>query len=512
MSSRIIARNSVWGALDMGMDYLSAFVISVLVARAMGPAKLGHYNYVLWVAQMSVSLAMFGIPSATRKYVAEFVGAGKPLWAVAMSRSAFQFQFVTSLVVLGAGLAVTFTVVPPEQRGFILLAVLSLPLSMMMAIPSAVCAAIQDFSATAVPSIVAMVVQALGVLLTLKFQWDLVGLTAALLAGRITDCSLRFLIGPRRFREYLASNFGAVAREVPPLPDEIRRRMVRFCWQSTALLALNLIVWNRSEMFFLRHFSDIRAVAFYSLSFGIVQAALAAAQPFTGAATSGLLLQQGRDPAGTAPFAAVFLRFLSLLAVPITLGIAAVSAPLLNLVYGPAYGPAIPVLTVAAGFAVVASLRGPAMQMLAATDQQGFLVKWGLVMAVLTLALDWWWIFFWGAMGAAAANGVSQLVATAGIWIYVMRRFSFPMPWSALLKIFFSGVVMALSVAGLVRLLPPAPGLGVGVLTGVVVYLFMLRWTRALNDRDRERLLSLQGSVPPVLRRWYVLSVQSVAA
>ena len=54
-------------------------------------------------------------------------------------------------------------------------------------------------------------------------------------------------------------------------------------------------MWDRSE-FFLLTFSPLREVAFYSLSFNIVQQVLILPRVFTQGIAAHLLVERGRDP------------------------------------------------------------------------------------------------------------------------------------------------------------------------------------------------------------------------
>jgi len=59
---RTVLHNTLWTSLDQVIGFLLFTATSILVARNMGPSKLGHYNYVLWIAQMTTALGSFGVP------------------------------------------------------------------------------------------------------------------------------------------------------------------------------------------------------------------------------------------------------------------------------------------------------------------------------------------------------------------------------------------------------------------------------------------------------------------
>ena len=130
---------------------------------------------------------------------------------------------------------------------------------MLLAVASAINWARSDFAPNTISSIAASTVHVASVLASLALGLDLPGLAAALLLSRVVDCALRFALLRRRWPA-----FQALLASQTSLPGDLRARIVRFGAQSTVLLVLDLVVWNRSEVFFLKQLCDIRAVAFFS--------------------------------------------------------------------------------------------------------------------------------------------------------------------------------------------------------------------------------------------------------
>ena len=65
---------------------------------------------------------------------------------------------------------------------------------------------------------------------------------------------------------------------------------------------------------------------------------------------------------------------------------AAVADPLLRLLYGEKYLLAIPVLQLLAMFGTFAALLNPSEQILIATENQGFFIRWNIAMIVVFVA------------------------------------------------------------------------------------------------------------------------------
>lgn len=506
MRSALIARNSLWIALDVVSALIGGAVISVLVARLMGPERLGHFSYVMWVAGMAGTLATSGIAVALRRYAAEAVGRSDWVTVRALVRTTFRWQAVAATVVISSGTAVVVTLVPPQHRAFTLLAVLSVFPFMLMAISAGAVEATQRYDKSVKASVMGNLTNLLGTIAAVAFGWDLVGLTAALLASRLLDCILRY----RAYRECFASIPDTPSRE--SLDPSLRGRVVRFAGQTTVLLAINVVVWDRSEVFFLKQLGPIQEVGFYSLSFSIVRQVLTIPGILAAAAGANLLVEQGRDPARLGSVAAQVVRFLGLLSFPLALGLAAISGPLVRLLYGEAFRPAIPVLVVVAVLGLSNAFLMTAEHLLAATENQGFRWRWGAVAAALNITFDLLFIPWAGALGAAVANGLAQGVATAGLWAFVIRRLGVRPPWSRLSRMLLSAFLMALLCGVVASLLPLLPGLVIAVLLGLITYPVLLRLTRSLDMSDQPRLLSLEGYLPGWLGARYAQVVRLVAA
>ena len=74
MNSRTIAKNSFWYGIETLTNLLLSFFTSVIIARSIGPEKLGYFLYMWWVAGVAGMVGSLGIPAATRKYMSEYFG------------------------------------------------------------------------------------------------------------------------------------------------------------------------------------------------------------------------------------------------------------------------------------------------------------------------------------------------------------------------------------------------------------------------------------------------------
>ena len=493
MNSTTISRNSFWFGLETGANFVAALCTSIAVARALGPEKLGHFVFIGMLASFASSLGSLGIPATAGKYMAEYLGRGEPGVARAVFFKTFRLQALLSLVITVATLAFYYVF---GERQFLPVAALLigsiLPL-MLGSIAAQANVASENLLANVPGSLVSTVVYTVFVVLTLHFHWELVGLGVSLMTSRVAELAVRLIPTVRRIRQWPEK----------PLPEQLRGRMLSFSKNSVVLLLLSLIVWDRSEMFFLKHFwVDARQIAFYSVAFNLTEKMQIATQVFGAATRSSLMAQFGRDESSLGGMVATAIRYNAIMAVPIHIGVAALSAPLLLLLYGQRYVAVIPLLSIAAILAIPKALIPPLTDGLAAKDRQALVVRWMSVTAIVDLALDAALIPHWGAMGAVFANGSAQLFAALVLMGIARKTLQFHLPVKQLAGAGASGLVMGALVWGIVtRGLPPPTTLLLGLATGAIAFLLMLRLTRSLNATDGRRLEQIGSRFPLPVRR-----------
>jgi O-antigen/teichoic acid export membrane protein len=196
--------------------------------------------------------------------------------------------------------------------------------------------------------------------------------------------------------------------------------------------------------------------------------------------------------------------YMILSCLPMLLGAACLSGPLVRILYGAQYLPAISVFALVAIFAIPKSILAPAQTLLYATEDLGFLLKWGCMCAAVNIVFDLLLIPNHGAYGAAVANGMAQTLAAVGIWWRAISRFDLGLQVHVIMKVVVASLLMATSVLLVIsRPLPITVKAIAGVLTGIVAFLISLRLISALQDEDRQRLISAGSSIPGGLKPWY---------
>lgn len=499
MNTQVIARNSGWYGIEIGVQFVSGLATSIAIARVLGPEKLGPFVYVAWLMSIAVSLGGLGIPAATCKYMGEYLGRGDQETTREIFFLTLRLQVVLAVAVSGVAMAIAYATVDRSKLAFVMTLAAGLLPAMINSIPAQANAAAEDFGANVLASLVGSSVYTIGVVLVLYFGWELTGLAVNVLVMKSTELIVRVVPVVRRLRQ--------VPRGV--LTADLRRRLFVFSRQNVALLFLSAIVWDRSEMLFLQFFSTARQLAFYSVVFNVTERLRIFPTVFGSAVKPTIMAQFGRDPAKLNAIASSAVRYLGLVVLPINFGIAALSGPLINLLYGSKYLEVIPLLAISVLLAIPKALLSPMEALMGATENQHVIVRWTVVVAIVNLTLDLLLIPAHAALGAVIANGVAQMVITVILFARAVRLFHLRLPVLELAKIFVCSGAMALPVwlTGSLGLNPLLTVLA-GVAVGSAVFLFMLRTTQSLDRTDLERVQQIQGSVPYGLGLWLSRGVQ----
>jgi O-antigen/teichoic acid export membrane protein len=283
-----------------------------------------------------------------------------------------------------------------------------------------------------------------------------------------------------------------------PLPAEIRKRMFSFSGFSTGLMILQIVIWDRSDIIFLKLLQpDIRQLAFFSVCFSVTDRLMRIPQTFANALSATQMAEYGRDKERLFKMTSEASMYVLLGALPILVGVACIGSPFVRVMYGSQYLPAIPVFIVVALLSIPRAILTPAQTLLYSAEDLGFILKWGFAAALINVLLDIAWIPTHGALGAAWANGLAQTFAAVSIWGRVLLRYPVRIDMPALLRLAAATLAMAVVVLSIMATpLIPVVKLSVAIPLGVVVFVVTSRIFMVLRKDDRRRLLVLSALLP----------------
>jgi O-antigen/teichoic acid export membrane protein len=491
-----IAGNAAWSALRFVAGVLGALLTSILVARYLGPTEFGTYRLAMSLVWVLEVVSVLAFPNATTKFVAEVSGR----WGPARAGAVMAFFGGRATAAYAAGLLLLLALrhrladfYRTEALASLLIpAALAVLPGLWYGLLAAGLQGLQRFGA-------------LGTVAVAQAVATLAGTVVVLVAGGGAWELFVLAIAANALGVALAAHAGgADLRPQPPgeLGPELRGRMWRYGLTLGALGIPAALLSERLEVFFLGRFWTPADVAFYSLAVNLALHARRLGPSALGEVLFPVIsrLEGGRDLWGVANAYVHSTRYLVMAGWPLGLGGALLAEPLIQVLFGSAYGPAVPVMVILVVAAGVVAMGHPAVAVIYSQERHRFLIVSLLAIVGLNIALDFLLIPRWAAVGAALANatvqGVLLLVQTA----YVSRWLGVRPPVAVVLRSLGASVV-ALAPAAVLRAWAAGPlPVVVLVVGGVAAYPWLLAGFGALVEADLARLRAIEAALPSPVR------------
>lgn len=492
VNTRTILRNTAWFALENVISFGASLISSFLIARTLGPVRMGYLVYVMWVVNIASSLGGIGIPATTRKYMAEFIGANERGAARHIYLRTLLAQAGTATVATLGSLVWVFLYVTPEYRTAAILLVLSIWPSMVNSVSAFANVATEDLSSNLPASVASTLTFFVTILLTVILHWGVLGVASSMLTMRVVDFTVRFVPTYRRVNGWRG--------EGAAVPADLQRRMQSFALQSLTGMLLTLVVWDRSEVLLLKHFSsDIRQVAFYSVAFGLAERLLVFPTVFASATGASMFAQYGRDRSRLPALTASSARYLGLTSIPLHIIATALAGAALLTFYGKAYAGALVVATAAPLLCGAKAFLTPVQILFETLERQTYFIYATLGASVIDVAVAIALIPRYGALGAAIGSGVAQMICVGTLWWLAIHKHKVQLPW-----LFFGKVTGISAVAAIVGYLcvmrtPPVVGLILGGVLSTLTFLALAGLARVFEPEDLNRFKVLVESCPAAL-------------
>jgi O-antigen/teichoic acid export membrane protein len=437
-------RNILFSGARLVVSAGATICVSAIMARTLGPQNMGVYSYAMWIVGTLGILANIGLPAALTKYVAEFMGSGDSATAVRVGKRLLRTQLIVGLSVAGLTACLWFFRTP--YRSIIVLAAVMILLQALQQGLLAALAGVQRFDRIAWISLYAALVQVASVGIAALLHAGVMGMLWATLAGLVLGTWLSYRAVDQLLLK-LSVAPSSLAFSAPDTKD-VFVRIRKFSITISYILLLDTIVWQRSEVLFLKWYSTLPQIAFYTLAFSIATKLSEVSGTFS--STLLPLYSESFGRHGLREIGQVYvkaLKYLQMVMVFPCLLAAAICKPLVELLYGSNYSPVVLPLQLLLVSLAITSIGVVGSPLLVGTEKQSFIAKYGTFVAILNIAMDLVLIPHHGALGAAIANCTAQVVGVLGGTIYVIRYAQASFPWRTTATIYFAAVVSVLPVA-----------------------------------------------------------------
>ena len=486
--------NSAFNAGRLIFGIAAGLVSSAVVARSLGKFEMGRYAYAIWIASLLVSIAHGGIPTALTRFVAEAAARETGYSVRKLVVRLLTWQVALALLVcLAASVILSF--VHTTDTVLYLLAILSvLPQAILQASTGAL-AGEQRFGKIALLSSVGALLNVGGVLAAAVMHCTAVGMLAAVaIASTLTAAT-----GLWALHSFLDFPRQAVGKTIARADPGIMLRIGRFSFVVWCLVLLDMVVWDRSEIFFLKRYLPISEVAAYSIAFTLVIQVWRVANTVSSNLTPIAADAIGRgEPERAGQLFYRGVRYVHAILIPACILGIGLCQPIILILYGRQFASAVIVLQILLAVPVLMTLTEVATATIYAFEKQTFWLLALLPSTLLNIVLAWLLVPRQGAVGAALASVIAQACDT-GISLWWASRISKTgIPLISVLRIW--GVAVCAAAPAIVTTLR-ANGMVLTVILaagGAGVFLLVLRKT---GDFSHNEVEAMREALAALIRR-----------
>jgi O-antigen/teichoic acid export membrane protein len=452
----------IWQLASRLWPQVSTLVLSVVVARFLGPDDFGRQSFIAFVSVCAISFFSGGLSVAVLRFVAELLGRGEQGAISQLVRWGIAIQFVGAAIGGGA-LVITGAAGAVPEFAWILAGVAT-AIAIAHTIPHSTLIAAQRFRTEAVIGLVTDLVAVPTQIAVLAAGGGIAGIFGvqagvAMINLVWTSVSARAVLRER-------------APRGKPRPELWRARFTRYALYNTLIALLSLVIWRRSEFFFLDAYSTDAQIGIYSIAFATVTALVLIPETLAAvmAPAFATLFGAGQRDRMISGYGRG-VRILLVLALPLTTATAALVPTLLEVVYGRDFAAAGDVLLVMIVLFPLLPLYQVSNAVLVGMGKAAIPLVIGIVAAVINIGLAFVFIPDLDAIGAAIAVTVAQGAVSAMTVAYAISLTgSVRIDPGTLLRALVASAVAGGAGFAVVATLGGVPGLALGSLTWLAAF------------------------------------------
>jgi O-antigen/teichoic acid export membrane protein len=403
---------ATWQVAGRLVPQVTTVILSVAIARLLGPPDFGRQSFIAFVSLSVITLVSTGMSVGLTRYSAELLGRGEGGGVWHLVRLTAAIDLLGALA--GGGVLVAVGALGAEPAAAWQLAGLATALSIMQTVPNSVLMGVQRFREAAMIGLSTNLIATPAVIAAVAAGGGIAAIFAVQALVAAVNLALTFAVGRRALRT------------VVPVETELdrgtRSRFLRFAAITTADTLIFLIVWRRSEFFFLDAYSTNTQIALYSIAFATVSTLVLIPQTLGAVMSPAFATLHGagqweriRSGYGRA------MRLVTLAAIPIAAAGFALGPAAIELIYGGDYSGAGPILLVMLALFLLIPAFSVSTALLEGMGRAIIPLVLSAIAGAVNIGLDFLLIPRWEGIGAAVASTIAQSVAMIPLVVYTIR-------------------------------------------------------------------------------------------
>lgn len=444
---------------EYGSQYTGKFLVfisTVILARILLQEDFGLAGYALIVIGFLEILEGLGIGSAIIYHYEDNERLDTAFW-IGLGMGVILFLVTWFLVAPLAGLFFRDPQVVPITRTL----GLTFPISAFHLVHRALLTKKLAFGRKFVPEMARSITKGVISIILALLDFGAWSLIIGQLAGTAAETLVYWLIVPwrpqLRFQSKLVSSLLGYGTKV------------------IAIEGLGILMLN-ADYLLIGRYMTAAALGTYTLAFRVPELLVKQFCNIVGNVTFPIYSQLRDDPQALQRGFLKTMRYMTLLTIPMGLGLALVSRPFVLIFFTEKWTDAIPVMSAISLYTLLRSLVFNAGSVYKATGRPGLLSRLSLIQTVVTIPLLWWAVVTYNTILAVAWAQVALAAVFGAIKLILAGRLV-NVPVSDLLKTLYPGLsagflmtVAVLLVGFLLPGMPPVVELVVKIVVGVSVY------------------------------------------
>jgi O-antigen/teichoic acid export membrane protein len=494
-----LIKNSLFTLFNSFFMMSTSWIISIWIARQLGPTNYGIFSLVLWLTGTISWLIGMGLIHAVTKFIAEGKGKAdhKNLTPILLYVLKIEIiiSLITTLILIFLKTSIADYFFSPNESFYLFIAALGLLPGIITAIFSATIEGIQKFEYFTYANLIISPLSFSAKIIVLLLGFGITGLLIVMLSFSFVNVLFYFIV--------LKNEGFFKSGDKGTIDATLRQRIQQYNKSVIAILLCDKIIWDKSENFFLGRFCTSQEIGFYNLGYNVAQRFISIL-PTT--------FWRVLFPAMSSYFGSgnkrkmrrlFFLstRYLAFITFPVGVAGIILSYQIIHYLYGHEFIGAQRVLQIIFASSVISTLSNPASAVLYGFDKQSFIYKFGSLLAIINIGLDLLLIRRYGAMGAAICYGITTIIGSVGGLLYTCRSMRLRYPVVSIAKITFATIIMGIAMEIVILQNGKIPGFILSTLTGIIVYLVSAVVLGTFEKEDYDLLQNIRRVCPGGLKK-----------
>jgi len=508
--SLILIKNSILVLFNAIFMFLTGWVISIWVARQLGPSFYGIFTLVLWFTDSCTWFIAMGFTHAITKFISEYKGKNAnelltPI-IVFVLKIELIFSIICILLLVFFRKEISSYFFNPQQAIFFTIAFIGILPGIITAILSSAIDGIQKFEYFTLANLIITPLSFIAKCVVLYLGKGIIGLLLVMLFFSFVNVI---------FYMFVLIKEKVIKKDelFKPLPKEIKKRILKYNFSVLAILFCDKIVWDKSENFFLGRLCVSEQIGFFNLGFNLVQRLISFIPFMFWRVLFPAMSQYSGLKESDKMKRLYFLstRYIAFASFPTGIGGAILSYNIIHYLYGHQYIGAQHVLQILFISSIFASLANPASAVLYGYEKQSFIFKYGIILAAFNIILDILLIKKYGAIGAAIAYALTTFFASTGGLYYTCHTMKLKFPFSSIFKILFSTIIMGISMEILLLHKSNLVGFLLCIFCSPFIYLICSFVVGSFEKEDFILLKSAEAVLPGKLKIIYGKTIKLIS-